>query len=70
MFNNRTLIVVGAGASSECRLPTGLELKAQIAALLEDQVRLASARPDRIVLRNDLKCGTFFREYWRSLSPG
>lgn len=36
----------------------------------EDLVGLASARPDRIVLRNDLKCGPFFREYWRSLSLG
>ncbi|MGH8166578.1 MAG: hypothetical protein ACREQ1_05025, partial [Woeseiaceae bacterium] len=36
----------------------------------EDLVELASARPDRIVLRNDLKCGPFFREYWRSLSLG
>lgn len=35
MFNNRTLIVVGAGASSECKLPTGLELKKQIARLLD-----------------------------------
>jgi hypothetical protein len=36
----------------------------------EDLVALASARPERIVLRNDLKCGPFFREYWRSLSLG
>lgn len=36
----------------------------------EDLVGLASARPDLIALRNDLKCGAFFREYWRSLSLG
>lgn len=36
--------------------------------VLEDLVRVASAVPDRIVLRNDLKCVQFFREYWRSLS--
>lgn len=35
MFNNRTLIVVGAGASSECKLPTGFEFKAKIAGLLD-----------------------------------
>jgi hypothetical protein len=34
----------------------------------EDLVRVASVVPDRIVLRNDLKCAQFFREYWRSLS--
>lgn len=45
-------------SSSDCEL------------IREDLVRLASARPDRIVLRNDLKCGPFFREYWRSLSLG
>jgi len=35
MFENHTVIVVGAGASSECRLPTGTELKRQIATLLD-----------------------------------
>jgi hypothetical protein len=34
----------------------------------EDLVSLASVPPARIVLRNDLKCVGFIREYWRSLS--
>ena len=40
------------------------------ALVKEDLVTLASAKPEHIVLRNDLKCGSFFREYWRSLSLG
>lgn len=35
MVENRTAIVVGAGASAECKLPTGAELKHQIARLLD-----------------------------------
>lgn len=34
MFNQRTVIVVGAGASKEAGLPTGQELKAKIVSLL------------------------------------
>jgi hypothetical protein len=34
----------------------------------EDLVRIASVSSNRIVLRNDLKCASFIREYWRSLS--
>lgn len=36
----------------------------------EDLVKLGSARPDRIILRNDKKCLDMFREYWRSLALG
>lgn len=36
----------------------------------EDLVRLGSARPDRIFLRNDKKCLDMFTEYWRSLALG
>ncbi len=35
MFNNKTLIIVGAGASKEVNLPTGQELKESIARSLE-----------------------------------
>ena len=35
-----------------------------------DLTSLASVNYDAITLRNDLTCGTFFREYWRSLSLG
>lgn len=35
MFKQHTTIVVGAGASKECNLPTGLELKNVIARLLD-----------------------------------
>lgn len=46
MFTNRTLVVVGAGASSECKLPTGQQLKSEIASLLnlrfEDGYNLSS----------------------------
>ncbi|MHB1142635.1 MAG: hypothetical protein ACYC1T_12890 [Sulfuricaulis sp.] len=35
MFNKKTLIVVGAGASKEGNLPTGSELKQRIATLLD-----------------------------------
>jgi hypothetical protein len=38
------------------------------ALVREDLAALASANPARIVLRKDLKCGPFLREYWRSLS--
>jgi hypothetical protein len=31
MFNKRTVFIVGAGASAECELPTGAELKDKIA---------------------------------------
>ena len=34
MFKNKTLIVVGAGASNEVNLPTGYELKNKIASML------------------------------------
>lgn len=34
MVNNKTVVVVGAGASKEAKLPTGRELKQQIANLL------------------------------------
>lgn len=35
MFNKKTVIVVGAGASKEAGLPTGQELKTQIVSLLD-----------------------------------
>ena len=35
-----------------------------------DLTSLASVRNDAVILRNDLTCGNFFREYWRSLSLG
>jgi hypothetical protein len=35
MFKTKTLFIVGAGASREFGLPTGAELKAQIAHLLD-----------------------------------
>lgn len=35
MVNNKTVVVVGAGASKEANLPTGRELKKQIAKLLD-----------------------------------
>ncbi len=35
MFNKKTVIVVGAGASSEAKLPTGGELKTKIATMLD-----------------------------------
>lgn len=35
MFENNTLVVVGAGASSECKLPMGFDLKARVASLLD-----------------------------------
>lgn len=38
------------------------------AAVREDLIALASAKPDRIVLRNDLTCAQLLREYWRTLS--
>ena len=37
MFNKKTLIVVGAGASKEVGLPTGKELKGKIIELLADR---------------------------------
>jgi len=36
----------------------------------DDLVAMASVQPGCVVLRNDLKCAEFFREYWRSLSLG
>lgn len=46
MLEKNTLVVVGAGASSECKLPTGFELKTRVASLLDmrfpDGYRLAS----------------------------
>lgn len=35
MFNKKTLIIVGAGASNEANLPTGAELKKKIASILD-----------------------------------
>lgn len=35
-----------------------------------DLVRVGSAKPEHIVIRNDLTCDGIFREYWRSLSLG
>jgi hypothetical protein len=35
MFRNQTVVVLGAGASSECNLPTGAELRMKIASLLD-----------------------------------
>jgi hypothetical protein len=35
MFRNHTVIVLGAGASSECGLPTGADLRTRIARLLD-----------------------------------
>jgi hypothetical protein len=35
MFNGKTTIIVGAGASSEAKLPTGNELKQHIASILD-----------------------------------
>lgn len=37
MFNHRTVVVLGAGASKEVGLPTGLELKDQLASILNFQ---------------------------------
>jgi hypothetical protein len=39
MFNKRTLLIVGAGASQEANLPTGDALKKQIASLLDMQFK-------------------------------
>ena len=41
MFNNKTLIVIGAGASKEAGLPTGYELKQRIADLLDIRFRFS-----------------------------
>jgi hypothetical protein len=38
MFNKKTVVVIGAGASKEAGLPTGTELKATIATLLDIQL--------------------------------
>ncbi len=38
MFDNHTVVVVGAGASSECKLPSSFELKKEISKLLDIQL--------------------------------
>jgi hypothetical protein len=35
MFNRRTLFIIGAGASKEINLPTGIELATKIAQMLD-----------------------------------
>lgn len=42
MFNKKTFIVVGAGASKEANLPTGYELKQKIATILDIQFKNGS----------------------------
>lgn len=51
MFNKKTLIVVGAGASNEAKLPTGNELKKKIATILNIRFDLSSQQTsgDRVV---------------------
>jgi hypothetical protein len=44
--------------------------KSDVELVKTDLTSLASVAHDAVILRNDLTCGTFFREYWRSLSLG
>ena len=44
--------------------------KSDVELVRADLTSLASVQHDAVILRNDLACGNFFREYWRSLSLG
>jgi len=46
MFNRKTLVIVGAGASKEANLPTGDDLKLKIASLLDIQLVADPDMPD------------------------
>jgi hypothetical protein len=69
MFNSKTVIVVGAGASHEAGLPTGHELKKRIAELLDirfgyNPLRIGAPEPTGDDLIKDA-----LREYCRQLNP-
>jgi hypothetical protein len=52
MFNKKTVVVIGAGASQEVKLPTGMDLKEQIATLLDIRFEdgLTKVSGDHIIL--------------------
>lgn len=54
MFNKKTVIVVGAGASKEAKLPTGKELKSTIASLLDIRFEhgIKHLSGDRLILES------------------
>jgi hypothetical protein len=78
MFKNKTLIVVGAGASNEVNLPTGLELKNKIASILDFKhkhfreltsgdniVFLALKEANSRVNQNAIDLGPYLKASWR-----
>jgi hypothetical protein len=68
VFEKKTLIVIGAGASSECQLPTGVELTREIANLLDFSIQYGEQkRGDHLIVK---ACGKLAKCLSKTLIVG